>query len=187
MSRRNRARREQNRQLAAQWASPPVGGGKARRAMVAESQALVATAEADPVIARIREWQADDTEVMDAIAAGKPAQVARLTAQHWRQRSTANDGLGTWDQPQWGLRIIHSVARELDDQIWAQTSVSRRDLTFPSWAEVRDAQWLLYPARAGVIVVAAQDKHVDQREVAHVWCCLTRDAVPDFTRGMGSI
>lgn len=187
MSRRNRERRAVNRKLAARWALPPVDGGKARRAMIAESQALIAAGEADSVIARIREWQAGDTEVMDMIAADKPAQVARLEAQHWRQRSTANDGLGTWDQPQWGLRIMHSVARELDDQAWAHVSVSRRDLAFPSWAEVRDAQWLLYPGRAGVIVVAAQDKHVNQREVAHVWCCLTRDAVPDFTRGMGSI
>ena len=66
-------------------------------------------------------------------------------------------------------------------------SVSRRDGFLPTWEQVRDAQWLLYPAEYGVVVVAPQSRHVNLREVAHVWTCLTGKTVPDFTHGLGTI
>jgi hypothetical protein len=74
-------------------------------------------------------------------------------------------------------RDKHSVARELDGGVWGHVSVSRQDRSLPSWQQVRDTGWLLYPGRFGIIVVAPQDKHVNISEVAHV-VPARRSAVP---------
>jgi hypothetical protein len=91
-----------------------------------------------------------------------------------------------WGHPN-GLRIIHSVGRYPDGQIWAHVSVSHRSGALPTWYVLRDAQWMLYPDRLGVVVVAATGDHYSVAEVLHSWTCLTRDDVlPDF-RHMGAI
>lgn len=115
-------------------------------------------------------------------------QCRRLADDGWQLAEQNLDGLGTWDNHRRGLRMIHSVCRELDGQVWAHVSLSRQPgTTMPSWGEVRSAGQLLYPEDFGVIVVAPLATHVNIAEVAHVWYCLTRPAVPDFTHGMGSI
>ena len=57
----------------------------------------------------------------------------------------------------------------------------------PTWEHTRDAWRLLYPDIAGVVVVPPKSKHVNIAEVAHVWGCLTKLTVPDFTQGGDSI
>jgi|HubBroStandDraft_6_1064221.scaffolds.fasta_scaffold00062_96 hypothetical protein len=118
----------------------------------------------------------------------RPGQVRRLEAEGWVLRQQNLDGLGMWDHRRWGLRILHSVARELDGHAWAHVSVSAREGTMPTWLETRNAGWVMYPDRAGVIVVAPVSSHVGLAEVAHVWYKLTgAPAVPDFSNGIGSI
>lgn len=122
-----------------------------------------------------------DDRVRALTAADLPGQAARLAGAGWRQRAEGDDGAGIWDHRRaGGLRILHSVTREADGQVWGHVSVSHRSGALPGWYELRDAQWLLYPDRAGLIVVAPRAEHVDLSEVAHAWTCLTASPVPDF-------
>lgn len=101
------------------------------------------------------EYQAEVAATQDAgtrrlISAALPQQEERLRRARWRQTVRAADGAGMWDQMSRGIRLIHSVGREKDGEIWAHVSVSARNNTLPGWYEVRDAQWLLYPGHAGL-------------------------------------
>ena len=137
-------------------------------------------------IAAIRERSHDD-ETRGQIALIRLTAWQRLEACGWVQRVDAVDGLGCWDRPKNGLRLIHSLAREEDGNIWAHVSLSRRDRRMPSWEETADVWRLVYPDVYGVIVVAPESHHVNIAEVAHVWGNLSSQTVPDFTRGVGSI
>jgi hypothetical protein len=113
---------------------------------------------------------------------------ARLRRNRWRQVTRGADGLGAWQHGARGLGLIHSIAQEHDGEIWEHVSVSRRDGAMPSWAQVRDVFREVCGDHAlGIIVVPPKSEHVDIAEVAHVWRCLTRRPLPDFTRGHGSI
>jgi hypothetical protein len=137
----------------------------------------------------VQAWLAShhDSECVTLKERDRAGQVRRLEAEGWVLRQENLDGLGIWDHNRWGLRIIHSVARELDGHAWAHVSVSTREGTMPTWLETRNAGWLMYPDRAGLIVVAPASAHVNLGEVAHVWYCLTASPVPDFSHGIGSI
>jgi hypothetical protein len=111
----------------------------------------------------------------------------RFTVEGWEQQTEADDGLGCWDQKTYGFRLIHSIARELDGDVWAHVSMSRRDRLMPNWRQVRDVWRLCYPELIAVVVIAPEAKHVNLAEVAHVWGNLSRPAVPDFTHGLGTI
>lgn len=128
-----------------------------------------------------------DSECATLKERDRAGQAARLQAEGWVLRLENLDGLGMWDHVRWGLRIVHSVARELDGHAWAHVSVSTREGTMPGWLETRNAGWVMYPERPGLIVVAPRGTHVSLAEVAHVWYCLTADPVPDFSHGIGSI
>ena len=104
------------------------------------------------------------------------------------QRTGGIDGLGAWQHTARGLAFVHSIAEELDGEIWEHISVSRSDGVMPSWETTRDVFREVAGDQAiGLIVIPAKDKHVDIAEVSHVWHCLTKDPVPDFTRGSQSI
>lgn len=129
-----------------------------------------------------------DDETRGFIALAKRDLLPPLLRSGWSWRFEGEDGIGCLDlvrNPQ--LRLIHTIAREDDGEVWAHVSLSRRDRVMPTWEQTRDAWWLLYGATPGVIVVAPRDEHVNRAEVAHVWGCLTRRTVPDFTHGTGSI
>lgn len=113
--------------------------------------------------------------------------VPRLMLMGWHQSIGGADGLGCWDNYTLRMRVIESTAVELDGNVWSHVSVSRQDRKLPTWEQTRDVFWLIHPDRAGVIVVAPSDRHVNIAEVMHVWCNLTADTVPDFTRGGTSI
>ena len=113
-----------------------------------------------------------------------PGQRARLRAAGWRpneQTAEVVDGLGCWDNYRGhARRLVHSLHRHEDGQVWAHLSLSLASQLLPSWEQLRDAQWLVYPGRAGIIVVAPAGEHYSIGEVAHVWTCLTARPVPDF-------
>ncbi len=125
-----------------------------------------------------------DAEAVALVARDRPGQERRLTAAGWHlnaDRGACVDGLGCWDRtraPQ--TRLVHSLHWYGDGHVWAHLSVSHRFGTLPSWEQVRDVQWLLYPDTAGLIVVAPQEEHYSIGEVAHVWTCLTGSPLPDF-------
>jgi hypothetical protein len=125
-----------------------------------------------------------DTEAVALVARDRPGQERRLAAAGWHVNPAGDacvDGLGCWDRsraPQ--TRLVHSLHRYADGHVWAHLSVSQRSGILPSWEQVRDVQWLVYPDMAGLIVVAPQEEHYSIGEVAHVWTCLTGSPVPDF-------
>lgn len=110
-----------------------------------------------------------------------------LQVDGWVQRRGGVDGLGCWDNANRGLRLIHSIARESDGQLWAHLSMSRRDHKLPTWEQTRDAWRLVYPQEMGYIVIAPAAEHYSIREVMHVWGCRTRRATPDFRSRAGTI
>lgn len=132
----------------------------------------------------VRESMTDD-ETRGFVALARRDVLPRLHAAGWQMRADGEDGIGMLDRG--SLRVIHSIGRELDGQVWAHVSLSRRDKSMPDWAQVRDAWWLFYPDTVGVIVVAPRTEHVNKAEVAHVWGCLNARPLPDFTHGTGSI
>jgi hypothetical protein len=113
---------------------------------------------------------------------------ARLKRHRWTCVQRGADGLGAWRHGARGLALIHSVATELDGELWEHVSLSRADGTMPTWEQTRDVfREVCGPDALGIIVIPPKAEHVDIDEVAHVWRCLTRRPLPDFTRGSGSI
>ena len=153
----------ENRQRTMDWVQQQIDSG----IVAANAEAFLADAEAVVLVARDR-----------------PGQECRLAAAGWHlnaDRGECVDGLGCWDRirrPE--MRLVHSLHRYDDGHVWAHLSVSQRSGLLPSWEQLRDVQWLLYPGEAGLIVVAPQDEHYSIGEVAHVWTCLTGSPLPDF-------
>ena len=113
---------------------------------------------------------------------------ARLRRSRWKQVTPGYDGLGRWTHGARSLGLIHSVAVEQDGRLWEHVSVSRRDGAMPTWEQVRDVFHEVCGDEAlGIIVVPPKSEHVDLAEVAHVWRCVGRRPIPDFTRGGRSI
>jgi hypothetical protein len=111
-----------------------------------------------------------------------------LAHRRWKQVQQGADGMGAWLHGPRRLRVIHSIADELDGQVWEHISVSRLDGAMPTWEQTRDVFWEFAGDDAvGVIVIAPRARHVNLAEIAHVWRCLTRRTTPDFTQGTGSI
>lgn len=144
------------------------------------------TAVASPEAIEAARAAAQDDETRGYQRLAEPI-ARRLIIKNWRQVYRADDGLGCWDQPTLGQRVIHSIARELDGDVWAHVSLSRRTGRMPTWTEVRDIWRLFYPDVAGVVVIPAASNHVSIAEVAHIWGNLNRPAVPDFSHGLGTI
>lgn len=106
----------------------------------------------------------------------------------WRLVTPGMDGLGAWMHRPRGLAFIHSIAEELDGELWEHISVSQVDDEMPDWDVTRDVFREVAGDQAiGVIVIPPLDKHVNISEVSHVWHCLTKDPLPDFTHGVQSI
>jgi hypothetical protein len=116
------------------------------------------------------------------------AVAARLKRHRWEQVSRGGDGLGSWQHRARKLGLIHSIGVEQDGELWEHISISRADGILPSWEQVRDTfHEVAGPEALGIIVVPPKSEHVNLAEVAHVWRCLSKRPIPDFTRGSGSI
>jgi hypothetical protein len=113
---------------------------------------------------------------------------ARLRRHRWKLDTPGADGLGRWIHGARGLGLVHSIAVEDDGELWEHISISRRDGKMPSWEQLRDIFREIAGNEAlGIVVIPPKTEHVDIAEVAHVWRCLTRRPLPDFTKGSGSI
>ena len=124
----------------------------------------------------------------DGYDAGPRAAKARLLRHRWKQIAPGGDGLGMWQHGARGLNLIHSIALELDGQLWEHVSVSTIAGPLPSWEQTRDVfREVAGDDALGIIVVPPKAEHVNVDEVMHVWRCLTRRPLPDFARGGRSI
>jgi len=151
-----------------------------------DMQARDEEAQSSPVIQAAREDLWDD-ECAALVERYAHEQRRALTNIGWKHQNHNLDGIGTWDHRARRQRVIHSVARAGDGQVWAHISVSNAGNTMPDWYTIRNLTWLLYPGRFGIIVIAPESQHVNIANVAHSWVCLTALSCPDFTSGTGSI
>jgi hypothetical protein len=112
-----------------------------------------------------------------------PGQRRRLTRAGYRRAFEGTDGAGGWMHPRTRLKLLHSVNRETDGNLWGHLSLSYyQSDALAGWPEMRDANRLLYPGLTGVQVIVPAAEHVNIGEVLHVWTCLTADVIPDFGR-----
>jgi hypothetical protein len=143
-------------------------------------------AHANPAILAVRAEMWDD-ECAALVEQYAHEQRRALVNAGWKHREPNRDGIGMWDHRARRHRLIHSVARADDGQVWAHVSLSNSSNTMPDWYAVRNLGWLLYPGRFGIIVIAPEARHVNIANVAHAWFCLTAKSCPDFSYGLGGI
>jgi hypothetical protein len=140
-----------------------------------------------PEIAEAHSAALEDAELQERWRADLAGQLTRLRRAGWVRVAEGTDGAGWHAHPGRFLKLIHSVSRETDGQLWGHFSMSlAHSDALPTWYDLRNAQWLLYPDRPGVQVVAPPSAHVSIGEILHIWTCLTADVLPAFGR-MGSI
>jgi hypothetical protein len=151
-----------------------------RRESVERMKAQDAELRARPEIQAVHAADVADEGLQARLAAASPDQKQRLLEGGWKRRLPGSDGLGVWDHPRSGIRLLHSVSRREDGRLWGQVSVSARDGSLPGWYPLRNAQWLVYPGQAGLVVVAPESRHVNLVQAAHVWTPLDGPVTPDF-------
>ncbi len=87
------------------------------------------------------------------------------------------------------LRLIVSIAKELDGKSWLHASVSRQDCQMPAYEDLMELKRLcIGDHRTALQVFPSKDKHINIAgktglEVLHLWSCLDGDVTPDFARG----
>jgi hypothetical protein len=151
-----------------------------RRAQMAAMTELDEQTQARPEVQAAFAASAADEGLQQILARDLPDQRRRLAEAGWKQRMQAKDGLGTWDHRRSRLRLTHSAYRETDGLVWGHVSLTSADGDLPGWYPLRNANWLVYPGRTGLVVVAPESKHVNISECAHIWTCLEGDPLPDF-------
>lgn len=103
----------------------------------------------------------------------------------WRLIRATADGAAYQNQ---GLRVIASVARELDGRLWLHVSCSRGS-RIPSWEDLGSVKDTFIGDRYAYQVFPTRAKYVNINPyVLHLWAPLEGDQpLPDFTQGGASI
>lgn len=118
----------------------------------------------------------------------------------WTKDQLRDPGLGWFVVPEFdsndgrmwrstdGLRVIASVAQELDGKFWLHISFSRKD-KIPGWFDMKRVKNAFIGQYATAIqVFPPEAQYVNIREtVLHLWHCMDGNTIPDFTHGTGSI
>ena len=87
------------------------------------------------------------------------------------------------------LAAMLSVSRELDGRVWMHMSVSHRS-RIPTWQELAWVKSMFLGDREAYQVLPPQRRYVNiHPHVLHLFALLEGDsaALPDFTRGTGSL
>lgn len=171
--------------------------------MKADAQAIVAAHAAvgvpvdDADVARIM----GDDDVKRARSTARVLRSPMLRQAGWVLRQEAFDGLGMWDHVRRQLRLICSIGRYGDGEIWAHVSVSRADRKVPTWDELREVKEALFPDRVALQVLPPKAEWYTIQdgdhstpapkggyaEVLHLWVCLTSRPTPDFRGSAGTL
>lgn len=105
----------------------------------------------------------------------------------WVPVARARDGI-TWRHLFNGLSVIESAATEQDRRRWLHVSVARRD-RLPTWDELTlvKSLWIGDDQDAFQVLPRASNYVNIHPYCLHLWHCLDRNPLPDFTRGGQSI
>lgn len=111
----------------------------------------------------------------------------RLSADpRWLRLQVGEDG-ECWQRM--GLRVIWSVATELDGRLWLHVSASRMD-RLPSYGDMTMVKRIFVGAhRMAYSLWVPEAEHVNiHARALHLWHPMSGPLpLPDFTRGMGTI
>lgn len=110
----------------------------------------------------------------------------RIATSRWIVRQVGADGL-LCDRRDTGRRVIASISREFDGEIWLHASISRRDRELPTYHDLVEVQRVFVDPAISYQLFVPLDEHIDHAEVLHLWSCLTKRVTPDFSRGSGHI
>lgn len=104
----------------------------------------------------------------------------------WRKIVDSIDG-AKYRGPK-GLTVIVSAAVEEDDKPWLHVSVAHRD-RLPSYEELKLVKaFFIGRDKYAIQVFSPESKHVNiHPNCLHLWCCLSSNPIPDFTRGGNSL
>ena len=138
--------------------------------------------ERKPEIAAKIEETRSDRDLRARWRADFPEQARRLERAGWRQVREAGDGGGMWAHPGERQKLIFSVMRWDDGNLWGHISLSSGTGRLPGWQQLSEVHRLLYPDYAGVQVIPPVSQHVTYGEIVHAWTCLTAAVIPDFGR-----
>jgi hypothetical protein len=101
----------------------------------------------------------------------------------WNYREELEPLMTAFGHPS-GLAALVSVLVEQDGEQWLHVSISRPD-RMPTYTDLVMAKRdLVGRFRKAIQVFAPESEHVSVHNYClHLWCCLTADPLPDFTRG----
>ena len=87
-----------------------------------------------------------------------------------------------------GLVVLISVTEEMDSKDWLHVSLSHKN-RLPTYEEMKQVKALFIGRdRKAIQVFPPEQQHVNVHKFClHLWCCLTDDPLPDFTRGLGIV
>ncbi len=85
------------------------------------------------------------------------------------------------------MSVIISIAK-YEGEKWIHVSLAKKSI-LPSWDEITFARDASIGREAKAIIVVAPDsEHVNiNSNCMHLWHCLDKDPLPDFTMGMGTL
>jgi hypothetical protein len=111
----------------------------------------------------------------------------RILPPNWREVDRSPDGTTCYQA--FHVRVILSASIELDGRAWLHLSISTRE-RIPNWQEIGHAKRTFLGDREAYQVIPPKARYVNINErVLHVFALLDEaaTALPDFTRGTGSL
>ena len=97
----------------------------------------------------------------------------------WKIIEVQPDGV-MWRNKRKRLLVGASIMKYGDDKRWLHVSVSKKDQTVPTWADMSNVkQAFIGRSRRAIQVHPAEERHVNIHPgCLHLWCCLDETRCP---------
>lgn len=111
----------------------------------------------------------------------------RILPPLWEEMDRSDDGSARYFARTLKLMTILSCCIENDGRAWLHLSVSHQ-ARIPRWTELAEAKRVFIGDREAYQIMPPKERYVNiNARVLHVFALLDGDALPDFTRGTGSL
>lgn len=120
--------------------------------------------------------------------AGRVTHLGHTLPKGWVRTGAFGPSGATYRQPTSGMTVIESVADQHDGHDWLHVSCSYPN-RLPTYADLNAVKRIFIgDGRQAIQLFPRASEHINIHPyVLHLFCCLTGEPVPDFTRGSGSI